>query len=897
MAAMCSMMGLHAVVKSQSLITMNIPFIRSVSHLRHVKPLFLTFCTRIKANEHYYKFSTYLIGQNHRNLWFNSAKWPADAQCLPLNQYRKFSIVMGNFSTQQQPIPAPGIPQPGQEQQGSKSTPPNTDFQARVMKYTLLGFGLMLSAMSGFLVMSWGQEPMDETGVPVKDEYSDLPAWKAYLLRTWKEINYYDKLIKEPSRDKLLPDPLTEPYYQPPYTLVMEMTGILVHPDWTYKTGWRFKKRPAVDYFLQQIGPPLYEVVIYTSEQGFDLSCLNRDLSKVIFIDWNEKSFQMQPENALKLKKWQGNDEDRSLVDLAAFLRTVATSEVDDVRPVLSFYKQFDDPLAAFKANQQRLQDEQKRLAAAKGEYSDRSLSWTRRAILLVSVPATIMQSACRGLALKTTPKRSMSYLGAAICIISTAQQANPNVSGQTEPFRPQFSKSSTLATANSAALFVSNGLYRLRLTGRFGGPTGPCSTIYRIDELYKCKERLVKLRNQLDREIATLSMAKEQADRFVQDKDSALKITKHCLLMRDKRSNFEVVKDGVEDELAQEVNVCEGAKQLLTDKSKEAFEQLCLLQDIRNRVDKDLQDKRTTLAIDCDQLHLDNQALNKSFKLKANRLPEGIATYEQWLDNTNYLAMSAECEIQTSRRMREIIYNSILQSDNDSMSQKETTEFEFRKRMQQMRQAIDDHQWQKRNMEDEASNLERTILNLEDSYREKCNNMQLLETRLENRSYRPGMELCLDGAHKQLLGEWNRLKATMESLQKNISQTRTRLFELNETHRFTTDSLRDKLKALELDQRCMEERQKLPNISQKLDDTDILAHTIGIYRCMPETNWIEAATDPVITSGRWNITNPNLNQLRTAWELGRTDPMLLSSQLGPDDHFGRSGLYANAVP
>jgi hypothetical protein len=41
------------------------------------------------------------------------------------------------------------------------------------------------------------------------------------------------QMIKDPSRDKLLPDPLKEPYYQPPYTLVLEMTGVLVHPDWT----------------------------------------------------------------------------------------------------------------------------------------------------------------------------------------------------------------------------------------------------------------------------------------------------------------------------------------------------------------------------------------------------------------------------------------------------------------------------------------------------------------------------------------------------------------------------------------------------------------------------------------------------------------------------------------
>jgi mitochondrial import inner membrane translocase subunit TIM50 len=116
-------------------------------------------------------------------------------------------------------------------------------------------------------------------------------------------------MIQEPSRDKLLPDPLTEPYYQPPYTLVLEMTDVLVHPDWTvclyfallcnqnkiiffskfnfvlyfqYQTGWRFKKRPGVDFFLTQVGPPMFEVVIYTAEQGFvsALSILLLDSNK-----------------------------------------------------------------------------------------------------------------------------------------------------------------------------------------------------------------------------------------------------------------------------------------------------------------------------------------------------------------------------------------------------------------------------------------------------------------------------------------------------------------------------------------------------------------------------------------------------------------------------------------
>lgn len=63
-----------------------------------------------------------------------------------------------------------------------------------------------------------------------------------------------------------MPDPLPAPYLQPKYTIVIELKNILVHPEWTYKTGYRFLKRPALDYFLDVIGYPNFEVVIYSSE-------------------------------------------------------------------------------------------------------------------------------------------------------------------------------------------------------------------------------------------------------------------------------------------------------------------------------------------------------------------------------------------------------------------------------------------------------------------------------------------------------------------------------------------------------------------------------------------------------------------------------------------------------
>ncbi|CAG5124574.1 unnamed protein product [Candidula unifasciata] len=272
----------------------------------------------------------------------------------------------------------------------------------------LIFIGGVLTAWGVGLVSIWGAPQLDPDGKEIQDEFSEMPSVLAYLRRTWKEMNIFKQKIQDPSREKLLPDPLKYPYIQPPYTLVIELTGVLIHPDWTYNTGWRFKKRPGIDYFLQQIGPPLYEVVIYSSESGLtadplvnhldpqgyimyrlyrdatrymdghhvkDLSCLNRDMSKIIMLDCNPESVKLQPQNSLVLKRWTGDDNDRTLIDLAHFLKTIAASGVDDIRAVIEYYSQFDDPLSAFKENQRKLQEEEETRAKLAQEESKKK-SW-----------------------------------------------------------------------------------------------------------------------------------------------------------------------------------------------------------------------------------------------------------------------------------------------------------------------------------------------------------------------------------------------------------------------------------------------------------------------------------------------------------------------------------------
>ncbi|KAF2896530.1 hypothetical protein ILUMI_09644 [Ignelater luminosus] len=261
----------------------------------------------------------------------------------------------------------------------------------RKMKYTLIFMGISFFCFGSYLILEFGKPPVAGDGTIMRDEFSSMPTWMQYLYRTLREVDYYKRLIKEPSREKLLPDELMYPYFQPKYTLVLELTDVLVHPDWTYQTGWRFKKRPGIDHFLDTLSGS-YEIVVYTAEQGMtvfpiiealdpknlityklvrdathfvdghhvkNLDKLNRNLKKVIVVDWNQDSVKFHPENMFHISRWTGNDDDTTLIDLTAFLMTVANSEVEDVRDVLNYYNQFDDGLAAFREKQRFLLEQQ----------------------------------------------------------------------------------------------------------------------------------------------------------------------------------------------------------------------------------------------------------------------------------------------------------------------------------------------------------------------------------------------------------------------------------------------------------------------------------------------------------------------------------------------------------
>jgi len=198
----------------------------------------------------------------------------------------------------------------------------------------------------------------------------------ARLERLRHELESRIRYYVEPSREKLLPDPVAPfPGSLPPRTLVLDLDETLVHSDWTRSTGWRTSKRPGVDAFLAYIAQ-FYEIVVFTSAlpgyadpildrmdpNGYithrlyrhetkyrdglhmkDLAKLNRDLRRTIIIDNDPRVFALQSENGIEIAPWNGTDpDDKELLRLTAFLEWVVRNDVADVRPIIATVRNCD---------------------------------------------------------------------------------------------------------------------------------------------------------------------------------------------------------------------------------------------------------------------------------------------------------------------------------------------------------------------------------------------------------------------------------------------------------------------------------------------------------------------------------------------------------------------------
>jgi len=335
-----------------------------------------------------------------------------------------------------------------------------------------------------------------------------------------------------------------------------------------------------------------------------------------------------------------------------------------------------------------------------------------------------------------------------------------------------------------------------------------------RIDEknieLGNWREALTKLIGQIDKDIDELSLAKNKTEAAVAAKNVALDVAIENLTSLDGRVQVDNVRDDVFDELNNEVAVIQGTKMNLQTKVQQAFEQLCLLKEARQNLQRDLEDKTVTLGIGVHNSGLTVHSPGISFKPDATRIPKGANTAAESEQLSLYNKQRGQAELAASQRLRESIQAGLMQAENDIDAQKNATEYAFRRRIHETSRAKDELEWQQKQTMSEIQTMEKQIRDLEAAIRAKKNVLKVAQTRLENRTDNPNVELVVDNIYYGLVDEVKQLEASVNALQAKTADAKHQLNSLQSELATINSDLTTKHNALTILEGAMDGRARL---------------------------------------------------------------------------------------
>lgn len=344
-----------------------------------------------------------------------------------------------------------------------------------------------------------------------------------------------------------------------------------------------------------------------------------------------------------------------------------------------------------------------------------------------------------------------------------------------------------------------------------------------RITELQRWKNTLQTCLDRVEREMDLLKNEKFSTEREFDALQIPISVVSECLSMRDSRQGSELTYDDGDTELKTELCVLEGVKKLLVERCQAAWEKINRLGEVKFKLSLDLNDKEETLEIDKDQLTLDRHCAGISYKIDPLRIPLNSIPYETWLEHSRYTKLLADNELADAYKMREALFVMRERARNDMRAQRDRVDFTLRKRIYETQRARNELEWQLKKMTEEMDKVLKEITTLERALMDLIDAGKLCETRLENRTYRPGIELARDEPEIGLKEEVLQLRQTQKDLQDKINCAKATYNALEDQKVIIDRDLQNKSHALMTDIRCLDLRVRLRTgvFSQPSNETD----------------------------------------------------------------------------
>ncbi|XP_034477699.1 tektin-B1-like [Drosophila innubila] len=366
--------------------------------------------------------------------------------------------------------------------------------------------------------------------------------------------------------------------------------------------------------------------------------------------------------------------------------------------------------------------------------------------------------------------------------------------------------RADTFSIRNSSRVLINE----TRIEGVWANRESNEALTDRIEELNSWRKIISKTLQRLENEIHTLQQEKFLTERVLDALEGPIALIGEVLSMRDGRLGAELTYDEADKEIKNELYILENNQRLLADRCQNAWKKLKRLEDVRAKIRVEIESKDEAMQLDREQLAINRNSSNISFKPDSQRYPRNCCTYGGWLENVKNIKQMAENELADTSAIREALFVCREKARSILKAQQEQTEYTLRKRIFETQRAHNELEWQKTKMKEEMEKAICAMRILDADLQEKAADLKLAESRLENRALRRGRELCLDYAHFTLCQEVDKLRGIRQCLIDKIDESKAN-FNLLTSHAQKIDvDLENKRQSLMADTRALELRQRL---------------------------------------------------------------------------------------
>ncbi|CAH2292081.1 tektin-3 [Pelobates cultripes] len=334
-----------------------------------------------------------------------------------------------------------------------------------------------------------------------------------------------------------------------------------------------------------------------------------------------------------------------------------------------------------------------------------------------------------------------------------------------------------------------------------------------RVNDITFWKSEIIHEIDQMIGETNALSEVKRRLERALAETEGPLQVAQECLYHREKRMSIDLVHDDVEKQLLQEVDCIKSCQERMKRHLEKTVAQLASNRAAQHELERDISDKHAAHRIDEKCQNLRNTSEGIGYYRGVERVDATISIPESWAKFSDDNILRSQSERAASAKLREDVENLLNVTSNEMWSQFNQVNVMFTNRISETADAKNKLQSHLAKTLQEIFQTEMAIESIKKAIKDKMAPMKVAQTRLDERTRRPNIELCRDIAQMRLFHEVQEIDDTIQALQQRLREAEDTLQMLVHTKANLEHDLSIKANSLFIDQeKCMGMRKSFPS-------------------------------------------------------------------------------------